>query len=58
MQPTDIIIDFTTGLSGSVAWPWPIVFVPCRYFRRCSGAGSHSEFIQPLSRGYSSDEGG
>ena len=24
MQPTDIIIDFTTGLSGSVAWPWPI----------------------------------
>lgn len=20
----DIIIDFTTGLSGSVAWPWPI----------------------------------
>ena len=22
--PTDIVIDFTTGLSGSVAWPWPI----------------------------------
>ena len=24
MQTTDIVIDFTTGLSGSVAWPWPI----------------------------------
>ena len=21
---TDVIIDFTTGLSESVAWPWPI----------------------------------
>ena len=24
MQTTDIVIDFTTGLSGRVAWPWPI----------------------------------
>ena len=24
MQTTDIVIYFTTGLSGSVAWPWPI----------------------------------
>lgn len=24
MQTTNIVIDFTTGLSGSVAWPWPI----------------------------------
>ena len=24
MQTTDIVIDFTTGLSESVAWPWPI----------------------------------
>lgn len=24
MEVTDVVIDFTTGLSGSVAWPWPI----------------------------------
>lgn len=35
MQTTDIVIDFTTGLSGSVAWPWPIAV--CLFLAGISG---------------------
>lgn len=49
MQTTDIVIDFTTGLSGSVAWPWPIAVY--LFLAGISGGGVALAIIINLYKG-------